>query len=190
MMGHLKETGMTREELFEQAWELWGSEPDHPFAENPEVSVLRHEGQGKWFGVVMPVRLSKLGLRGQEEEADVLNIKCQPPLVTLLQQREGVFPAYHMNRRHWVSIRLDAVTPDSELPPEELVELLDLSRRLTAPKRPRRQSEQGEAPPSKVSAGKKSRKAKPSHMENEDGEDLDWDREWALAVRRRESGIL
>ena len=181
---------MTREELFEQVWELWGTEPDHPFADNPEVSVLRHEGQGKWFGVVMPVRLSKLGLRGQEEETDVLNIKCQPPLVTLLQQREGVFPAYHMNRRHWVSIRLDAVTPDSELPPAELMELVDLSRRLTAPRKPRRQTGQSEVSSSKASAGRKARTAKPSCMENEDGEGLDWDREWALAARRRESGIL
>ena len=178
---------MTREELFEQAWELWGTEPDRPFADSPEVAVLRHEGQGKWFGVVMSLRLSKLGLRGQDREVDVLNIKCQPPLVTLLQQREGVFPAYHMNRKHWVSIRLDAVTPDSELPPEELMELLDLSRRLTAPKKPRRQASQPQ--PSEGPAGKPSRAVKPSQMENEDGEGLDWDREWALAVRRR-NGII
>lgn len=178
---------MTREEFFQQAWELWQAEPDHPFADSPEVAVLRHEGQGKWFGVVMPVRLSRLGLRGQDGEVDVLNIKCQPPLVTLLQQREGVFPAYHMNRRHWVSIRLDAVAPEAELPPSELMELVGLSRRLTAPK-PSRRAAGKASPQAEAPSGKKARPKKPPVMENEDGEGLDWDREWALAAARRREG--
>ena len=178
---------MTRDELFEQAWELWGAMPDHPFADNPEVAVLRHEGQGKWFAVTMKVSLSKLGLRGQSEEVDVLNIKCQPPLVTLLQQREGVFPAYHMNRRHWVSIRLDAVTPGSELPPEELMELVDLSRRLTAPKAGRRAAAKTDPSPAGERAA---RSVKPPVPAEEDGEGLDWDREWALAVLRRRNDTI
>lgn len=118
---------MTRRELFDIAREQWGVEADCPFAGYPEVAVLRHADSRKWFAIVMPVRPDRLGLRDARAEVDVLNLKCQPPLVTMLLEREGVFPAYHMDRRHWVSIVLDGPFPDGEI-----VELLALSRRLTA----------------------------------------------------------
>ncbi|MBR3880302.1 MAG: MmcQ/YjbR family DNA-binding protein [Mailhella sp.] len=123
---------MKREELFKYAFEAWGVLPDHPFRQFPECAVLRHGVDGKWFAVVMPVPFDRLDAskRGESDIVDVVNLKCQPPLVTMFLEREGVFPAYHMNRRHWVSIVLD-----SSFPGEELFELLSLSRKLTAGKR-------------------------------------------------------
>ena len=119
---------MTRDTLFDFARKRWGIEPDCPFADYPEAAVLRHQDTGKWFAIVMPVKAEKFGLPIQERNAelDVVNLKCQPPLVTLLLEKEGVFPAYHMNRRHWVSILLGGAFPE-----EEILELLELSFRLT-----------------------------------------------------------
>ena len=35
-----------------------------------------------------------------------LNVKCPPDLIPLLTgQERGVYPAYHMNRTHWVTVR-------------------------------------------------------------------------------------
>lgn len=120
---------MQRDALFRYAQERWGIAPDSPFRDYPEAAVLRHAGSGKWFAIVMPVRPEKLGIPapGRGEELDVVNLKCQPPLVTILLAREGVFPAYHMNRKHWVSIPLGGPFPE-----EELFELLELSFRLTS----------------------------------------------------------
>ena len=119
---------MTRDALFDFARKRWGIEPDSPFADYSEAAVLRHQDTGKWFAIVMPVKAEKFGLSIQERNAelDVVNLKCQPPLVTLLLEKEGVFPAYHMNRRHWVSILLGGAFPE-----EEILELLELSFRLT-----------------------------------------------------------
>jgi len=123
---------MRREELFEYARKTWGILPDHPFRQFPDCAVLRHGADGKWFAVLMPVAFEKLdsSKSGRCGAVDVVNLKCQPPLVTMLLEREGVFPAYHMNRRHWVSIVLD-----STFPGEEVLELLELSWKLTAGKR-------------------------------------------------------
>ena len=119
---------MSRESLFRYARERWGIVPDCPFHDYPEAAVLRHADSGKWFALVMPVKPEKLGLpvQGRGAEADIVNLKCQPPLVTMLLEREGVFPAYHMNRKHWVSIVMDGPFPEPEL-----FELLELSFRLT-----------------------------------------------------------
>ena len=123
---------MERETLFDFARKRWGVEPDCPFADYPEAAVLRHTDSGKWFAIVMPVRAEKLGLaeRKRGEELDVVNLKLQPPLVTMTLEKEGAFPAYHMNRKHWISVVLDSAFPE-----EELFELLELSFRLTDRKR-------------------------------------------------------
>lgn len=120
---------MTRSQLFDFALERWGIEPDRPFRGYPDVEVLRHADSGRWFAIVMPVSAEKLGLaeRTRGEELDVVNLKLQPPLVTMTLEKEGAFPAYHMNRKHWISIALG-----SAFPAEELFELLELSFRLTA----------------------------------------------------------
>ena len=80
----------------------------------------------------MPVKAEKLGLaeRARGEEVDVVNLKLQPPLVTMMLEKEGAFPAYHMNRRHWISVVLGSSFPEGEL-----LELLELSFRLTRKKR-------------------------------------------------------
>ena len=123
---------MDRKSLFDFARERWGVEPDCPFADYPEAAVLRHKDSGKWFALVMPVKAEKLGLAGRAcgEEVDVVNLKLQPPLVTMMLEKEGAFPAYHMNRKHWISIVLGSAFPEGEL-----MELLELSFRLTRKKR-------------------------------------------------------
>ena len=123
---------MDRNSLFDFARERWGVEPDCPFADYPEAAVLRHADSGKWFALVMPVKAEKLGLaeRARGEEVDVVNLKLQPPLVTMMLEKEGAFPACHMNRKHWISIVLGSAFPEGEL-----MELLELSFRLTRKKR-------------------------------------------------------
>ena len=123
---------MDRNSLFDFARERWGVEPDCPFADYPEAAVLRHTDSGKWFALVMPVKAEKLGLAGRArgEEVDVVNLKLQPPLVTMMLEKEGAFPAYHMNRKHWISVVLGSAFPEGEL-----LELLELSFRLTQKKK-------------------------------------------------------
>ena len=42
------------------------------------------------------------------ETFDFCNIKCAPDRIVDLQERyEGVTPAYHMNKKHWISVHFD-----------------------------------------------------------------------------------
>lgn len=59
----------------------------------------------------MDVPKAKLGLSG-EGSIDVVNLKCDPDLIQILRQQEGFFPAYHMNKIHWISVALDCVNDD------------------------------------------------------------------------------
>ncbi len=117
---------MKRESLFEFARENFNSEPEYLWSNLSDYAVLRHHHRGKWFGLVMSVTGKKLGLETNDQLA-ILNVKVRPELVGALRQMEGVLPAYHMNKEHWVSILLDA-----SLSPKEIHGLLTDSYVLTS----------------------------------------------------------
>lgn len=102
--------------------------PDKPFEGDFESMVFRHKDNKKWFALLMIIEKNKL--RGAEgsELCEVLNVKCDPLIVGGVINGVSVFPAYHMNRTHWVSLYLPALTPD------ELYFFLDMSYTLTAAK--------------------------------------------------------
>ncbi len=44
---------------------------------------------------------------------DFCDIKCRTEQIEELQDRyEGIVPAYHMNKKHWISVRFDRDVPD------------------------------------------------------------------------------
>lgn len=114
---------MNRQEIFEWVKETYGTEPDYPW--NDWNAVLRHKDNNKWYGVVMEVAESKLGLTG-DKIVDLLNVKCDPILIGSLRQQKGYFPAYHMNKDSWISILLDVSVPS-----DEIKNLIEMSYNLT-----------------------------------------------------------
>ncbi len=128
------QTPATREGMLRYALESYGAKPDCPFAGDTDSLVLRHEGSGKWFALLMRVKKSALGLGG-EERIDVMNVKIDPALVVSLCGRPGILPAYHMNREHWVSVLLTG-----EAPAELACALMDMSFEATLGVRGRRRT--------------------------------------------------
>ncbi|TCM74949.1 MmcQ/YjbR family DNA-binding protein [Rhizobium sp. BK068] len=114
-----------RAEILEYAKEKYGTEPSYLWSKFPDYAALRHQGSKKWYGIIMNVPKSKLGLDG-EGEVDIIDIKCGPDLIDVLRDASGFVPAYHMNKEHWISVRLDGSVPH-----EQLRNLVDQSFELT-----------------------------------------------------------
>lgn len=88
--------------------------------------MLRHAESGKWYGVIMNLPRATLGLAGKGD-VEVVNLKCDHVLDVLLNSEPGaVLPAYHMNKKHWLTIVLDG-----KFPAGELYGLIDESHGLT-----------------------------------------------------------
>lgn len=117
---------MDRKELFEWVRETYGTIPDYPW--DDWNAVLRHKENNKWYGLIMELSERKLGLSG-ERIVDVLNVKCDPILISSLRQQKGFFPAYHMNKDSWISILLD-----NSVSADEIKSLIEMSYRLTMKK--------------------------------------------------------
>ena len=124
-------TGVDRAELRQHILTAYGVEPVRLWARYPGYEVFRRGGSERWFALVMELPAARLGLSGNGV-LDVVNLKCDPILGQSLRQEPGFFPAYHMNKEHWITAALDG-----SVPKETLCVLLEMSVRATAagPKR-------------------------------------------------------
>ena len=119
---------MTKQDFFSLCLNVYGTEPDYPFGEDGETAVFRHETNRKWFALVMHVSRRKFGFES-DECVDVVNLKLPPEMIGAYSPADGVYPAYHMNKLHWVSV----ILPDAE--DETLDFLLNMSYDITRVKK-------------------------------------------------------
>ena len=132
--------------------ERYGVTPDFPWDSdgNEDSGVFRHSDTSKWFGLIMNIRRDQLtktsGKREQgkgktvtasshegktaEERVDVINLKKDMAKSEKLAAMKGVYPAFHMNHKLWISVVLDDTLTD-----EAVMELIDDSFRLTDKKK-------------------------------------------------------
>ncbi|MBE6856445.1 MAG: DUF4298 domain-containing protein [Ruminococcus sp.] len=108
--------------------EKYGVAPEYPWLSSPMHGVFRHESNRKWFAIIMRVSGTKLGLES-DENIDVMNVKCDNIVIGSLLGQSGFFPAYHMNKSHWISIALDGSAEE-----ETVKWLIDMSFSATAEK--------------------------------------------------------
>ena len=99
-----------------QKWTKWMTENIVPYHSNPfektEAMGFMVEDKGKWYGLMMEVPLQKLGV-ASKANALVLNVKIHPEDKERLIATDGIFEAYHMNKKHWISIALNVCTDDA-----------------------------------------------------------------------------
>ena len=122
---------MTKQSLLEYCLDTFGTSPDYPFDEDFETAVLRHGDSRKWYAIVMRVSRRKFGLES-DDVTDVVNLKLPTEMFGSFDAADGVYPAYHMNKLHWISVLL----PDA---PNDVVQFLtNASFEATKDKRKRR----------------------------------------------------
>lgn len=109
---------MDMEQLREYCLKKRGVEESFPFGE--EVLVFKVGG--------------KIFLLANLSEGATFNVKCDPDLAVELRERhEEVQPGYHMNKRHWNTVRMDGA-----LKTKELREMIDHSYNIVVAALPKR----------------------------------------------------
>ena len=116
---------MNREGLAAYLTDTYSVGIERLFAKYPSFLVFRHNGNRKWFAVIMDIPRKNLGLSG-EGQTQVVNLKCDTRLIGSFREEPGIFPGWHMNKAHWLSVALDGTVED-----EKLKFLVDMSYELT-----------------------------------------------------------
>lgn len=116
---------MNREMLDKYIKEVYGVTAEFPWLSAPSFAVYRHESNNKWFAVIMEIPKNKIGIE-DDGSINVVNLKCDPLLIGSLTLDKGIYPAYHMNKNHWITVCLDGSVEE-----EKVKWLIDLSFELT-----------------------------------------------------------
>ena len=115
---------MNTTKLITQITDHYSAEPEYLWKSSPDFAVFRHQNNRKWFAIFMPIEANKIGLNA-DTKIPVLNMKAKPEAIGSLRMIKGIYPAYHMNKEHWVSLNL------AEIDEALLFELIDESFDLT-----------------------------------------------------------
>ena len=116
---------MNREALDKYIENVYGVTAEFPWLSAPTFAVYRHESNQKWFAVIMEIPKAKLGI-DEEGNINVVNLKSDPLLIGSLILDNGIYPAYHMNKNHWITVCLDGTVEE-----DKIEWLLGLSFELT-----------------------------------------------------------
>ena len=92
--------------------EKYDVKPEFLWAKYPYFGVFRNGKNDKWFGIIMNVDKSKIVL-GEKGEIELINVKTED--VSMALKTKGIYPAYHMNKKSWVSVVLDDTLSDEQV---------------------------------------------------------------------------
>ena len=92
----------------------FGAEPDYPWPDDAPYSFVFRCPNEKWFALVMKIKYRQLGLTG-DEAVWVVNMKASQNEIPNLIDKKSIFPAWHMNKNHWITVLLTAATDFEKL---------------------------------------------------------------------------
>ena len=94
--------------------EKYGDSPVFMWEKFPTYGVFKNGKNNKWYGIIMYIERAKLD-NHSEDKVEVINLKLNKDDIFDLCKKDGIYPAWHMNKKYWVSVTLDDTLPDDEV---------------------------------------------------------------------------
>ena len=89
----------------------YGDEPAFMWEKFPDYGVFKNSESSKWYGMIGDIDYSKLG-KDNKNFVEILNIKLDKDEIQTLLKKDGFFPAWHMNKKSWITLTLDETLSD------------------------------------------------------------------------------
>ena len=103
----------------------YGENHVNPFKKHPDILAFVNE-KNKWYALLSDVEYNKLNKNTDiTTKVKILNVKYPTDRILEIIDNKNIFPAYHMNKKHWISIVLD-----KNIKLETIKELIDISYSL------------------------------------------------------------
>ena len=103
----------------------YGGNHVNPFKKHLDILAFVNE-KNKWYALFLKVEYNKLNKNTDiTTKVKILNVKYPTDNILDIIDNQNIFPAYHMNKKHWISIVLD-----KNIKLETIKELIDISYSL------------------------------------------------------------
>ena len=111
-------------EIIKYVTEIYGDELEFLWEKFDDNAIWRRKDNKKWYGLLLTVAKSKLGLES-DEKIEIIDLRVDANNIDTIVDNKTVFPGYHMNKKHWITICLDG-----SVPLKDIEKLLDASYQL------------------------------------------------------------
>lgn len=88
------------------AEQKYGDSPEYLWEKFPQFAAIRKHETKKWYCLLGTVDSKRIGA-ATEGVAEIANFKIEPSKIPVLLKQVGFYPAYHMNKKSWVTVLLD-----------------------------------------------------------------------------------
>ena len=124
-LGLADESGKISSEIIDYCNNKYGGNHVNPFKKHPDILAFVNE-KNKWYALLLDVEYNKLNkISNIITKVKILNVKYLTDNISDIIDNKNIFPAYHMNKKHWISIVLD-----KNIKLETIKELIDISYTL------------------------------------------------------------
>ena len=125
ILGLADESGKIGSEVINYCNSKYGENSVNPFKKHPDILAFVNE-KNKWYALLSDVEYNKLNKNTDiTTKVKILNVKYPTDKILDIIDNQNIFPAYHMNKKHWISIVLD-----KNIKLETIKELIDISYSL------------------------------------------------------------
>lgn len=121
-------SGVQANRICENIAKIYGDNPIFPWDKYSDYGVFKNPNNGKWYALVMNIDYKKIDA-GKKGKVEVMNLKLNSEKILDLIQHEGFYPAYHMNKKSWITVLLNDTLSD-----DVIMGLLDESHAYTVKK--------------------------------------------------------
>ena len=125
ILGLADESGKISLEIIDYCNKKYGENHVNPFKKHPDILAFVNE-KNKWYALLSDVEYNKLNKNTDiTTKVKILNVKYPTDRILEIIDNKNIFPAYHMNKKHWISIVID-----KNIKLETIKELIDISYSL------------------------------------------------------------
>ena len=125
ILGLADESGKISSEVIDYCNNKYGGNHVNPFKKHPDILAMVNE-KNKWYALLLDVEYNKLNKNIDiTTKVKILNLKYPTDNISDIIDNQNIFPAYHMNKKHWISVVLD-----KNIKLETIKELIDISYSL------------------------------------------------------------
>ena len=125
ILGLADESGKISSEIIDYCNNKYGGNRVNPFKKHPDILAMVNE-KNKWYSLFLDVEYNELNKNTDiTTKVKILNVKYPANKILEIIDNKNIFPAYHMNKKHWISIVID-----KNIKFESVKELIDISYSL------------------------------------------------------------
>ena len=107
ILGLSDESEQINSEVVDYCNNKYGENHVNPFKKHPDILAFVNE-KNKWYALLLDVEYNKLNKNTDiTTKVKILNVKYPTDRILEIIDNKNIFPAYHMNKKHWISIVLD-----------------------------------------------------------------------------------